>query len=449
MKTRKKIFIAITVILLLVVFTIGAFLVIRYVRNRGEENDNNEQAYTGLELDKNLVSYEEVQPGTFKINVLTDQLGTITRIKISPDGEMMLVSDLAGTVWVFRKEQNSEGIVENDGNFVKQEKPFYKIETGFTGFPNENGLTGIAFGADFSDSKDIFLLYAIDLGKDGAKNRITRISYEEDGSGNLVGTDPVNVFAGAHQIQNGLGVMIQGKPHLLFSLGENYNPPDSKDLTKEAGKIMLIQRDGSDPVGTRPFSGHPKICTKGIRNVYGFDIDLNDPELRVAFLDNGPNLNDRLGYAKLIDPDGELAGGYDFNWDGEDDPITKVVPDINVQSSPNSLLHIWDQTVSPDEVIFYPGKGTIPASDDKTSYALVLLFGQTGTSDNEKGKEILLAKIDRSSFQPKVSFTTLIHRSDKATEFAGNPLGLAYDPVTLKIYFGDLVEGRIYEVEPL
>lgn len=418
-----------------------AIVVVAYIFFGSREGES----YKGLDLDKDFVSYEEVQPDSFDIKVLEDSLGSITRIKITPDSKVMLVTDLAGKVWAFTKEGDS---------FSKQDKPFYEVDTGFTGFPIEKGLTGLAFGADFEQSKDIFLLYMVDT-KDGAKNRVTRITFTEDKSGNFVGEDPEDIFdsnvepVGAHQIQDGVGVMIKGEPHLLFSLGENFRPEDALDLAKESGKLMLIQTDGSDPLGERPYPEYPKVQTIGLRNAYGLNFDPNDSLGRLAIVDNGPVAYDRFLYARVIDQAGEKIGGLNFQWDGTDESLAKSVKDTNTSGSPEAILKMWEETVSANEVIFHPGQGVIPSSTSDTSYALVLLFGMTGTMENERGKELTLAKIENLSSSPAISFTPLIKRREAATDFAGNPLGLAYDPETLKIYFGDIVEGRLYEADPI
>ena len=85
-------------------------------------------------------NYEVVSPFRYKIS-LFDSIPQVVRIRITPDGETMLVGTLAENIYAYRKV---------NGEFVRQEKPFFDPKTGLPGFPpEESGLSGIAFGVGF------------------------------------------------------------------------------------------------------------------------------------------------------------------------------------------------------------------------------------------------------------------------------------------------------------
>lgn len=399
------------------------------------------------------LAYEVHTPYNFKISLLASNLGQISRLRMSPDGTTLLVGTLAENIYAFRKQ---------NGVFVKQEKPFFNPKTNLPGFPpEESGLSGIVFGADFEMSKDLFLLHAARTGQteDGdeiLKNRITRLRVVEHADG-IYGEDPMLIFEGnvssqpSHQIQGGTALVIQGKAHLMFNVGDTIDAQKSHDLSKDAGKVMLIQRDGSNPLGPRPYPESPNVQAVGLRNAYDIVMNPYDPEHRFAIGDTGTDRFDRLLYGKLIDMTGETNGAPDLKWDGTNESLEKPVPDVNLPWSPEMVLHRWDPTQTVNDIVFYPGGvGGIPASNDRASYALLAIWGKTGSTELAPGKEILLATFTGlgSGAQPVATLSPFIVRAEAGRGKIGHPLGVAVDPTTKTIFFGDILEGNLYKVEP-
>ena len=394
-------------------------------------------------------AHYEVAPGyNFRVKVFAENLGQITRIRITPDGKTMLVSTLAENIYAFRKNEQ--------GKFIKQATPFFSLKTGLPGFPpEESGLSGMVLGADFEESGDIFLLHTAMAGEEILKNRITRITFLEKPEG-VFGENPVQIFEGntdselSHQIQGGVGLMIKEKPHLLFNVGDAVNAKQSHDLSKEAGKVILIQRDGSAPLGLRPYPRFPKVQAIGLRNA--FDIALNpfDPLKRFAIGDTGTDRFDRFLYGKIIDLDGKKNNRIDLQWDGSNESLEREVPDTNTSGAPDMALHRWDPTETLDDIVFYPGgAGGIPEANEKESYALLALWGKTGSTELSPGKAIKLGVLSNLDTQPKFELRDFIRRAPAGEGKMGHPLGVGVDPQTKMIYFGDILEGRIYKVEPL
>lgn len=388
----------------------------------------------------------EVLNDNFEVSEFSDVSGQLTRIKITPDGNTMLIATLEGVVFAYEKV---------DGEFELQDEPFFDLKLTFPDTPDyiESGLTGMELGADFSESGDVFLLHAKFTEKEELRNQITRVKFEQSDAG-VFGKSPEKIFesnvlgAQAHQIQDGLGIIYEGKSHLLFTIGEGFHPEYSQDVSKDAGKILLIQSDGTDPLGPRPYPEHPKIQAIGIRNSFDIAINPHDDEGRLAISDTGEIINDRIIYAKVIDLDGEEITPLDFLWDeGKDETLENDVKDENIEGMPNTVLHRFDPAETPLDILFLEGGyAGIPESNEKTSYAIIMTFGQTLSSNNEPGKRIYLATFENLDSEPKLILEDFIKRSDKAMGVEGNPIGLAQDPVSHDIYFGDIIEQKIYKV---
>ena len=404
------------------------------------------KAQAPANIEAPTITYTPVDTKHFRNSLFAEKLGQMTRIRFTPDGDTMLVSTLAENIYAFRREGN---------HFVKQERPFFSLKTGLPGFPpEESGLSGMVLGADFANTGDIFLLYTADAGEEKLKNRITRITFKRDGN-NLIGVNPVLIFEGntlsqpSHQIQGGVGLMINGVGHLLFNIGDAVNGKNSHDLSKEAGKIMLIERDGKAPVGPRPFPQAPKIQAIGLRNAFDLALNPFDPLSRFMLGDTGTDRFDRLIYGKIIDIQNGGGRGLDLEWDGTNDSLKKAIVDTNTSGTPEMVLHRWDPTETVNDVVFYEaGRGGIPQSNDKVSYVLLALWGKTGSTENTPGKKILLGELHTDG-QPRIELSDFIVRSEAGKGKLGHPLGLAVDPKTGDIYFGEILEGNIYKVEPI
>lgn len=373
-------------------------------------------------------------PGS--IRVFDPDVSQISQIDISSDGTLMFVGTLSGTIWVYKK---------TEGTFVRQKNPFFAVDTAQPGFPpQEAGLTGVALGADFESSGDVFLLYSYAQGKKDFRNRITRVTSTVQ-NGEMLGTEPIMIFeantpgASSHQIQDGIGILVNGKPHLFFTVGEGFKAARALDVSLESGKAMLIGRDGSAPEGTRPYPQFPKIQAIGVRNAPG--IARNPASGFIAIADTGPTNYDRLLYGAFVNTQGNNNSAFSLMWDGSEDSLKKSVPDVYSKNR-EMVLHRWAPTETAVNIVFYTND-TLPALPPNQNYVLVTLFGKTGDTSSAFGRKILLGVLDHGATN-RITFQPLIERTPEGKKVLGHPLGLAADPQTNDIYFGDIMEGRIY-----
>ena len=258
-------------------------------------------------------SYQPIGPIPTAVSHI-DDIAQVTNIEITPNGAYMLVATLPGTVWVYHKV---------DGQFRRQQEPFFVVKTAQPGWPpQEAGLTGIALGADFAKSGDVFLFYSFAKEKRSFRNRVMRVKFTKL-LGWVKGTRSTQIFeastpgTGSHQIQDGVGVLVGGVPHVLFTVGEGFVAERALKPEEEAGKVILIQADGNPAVGSRPFANSLKVQAIGVRNAPG--IVLNATNNAIVIADTGPNNYDRLLYGTFYDPTGANDKQLSFHWDGTEE----------------------------------------------------------------------------------------------------------------------------------
>lgn len=372
------------------------------------------------------------------VSIVDSDVAQITQIDMTPDGQYMLIGTLGGTIWVYHRV---------DGVFKRQADPFFELKTSQPGFPpQEAGLTGVVLGADFATSGDVFLNYSFALEKKSFRNRVARVTFTKNGN-RVAGINPQQIFeantpgTGSHQIQDGVGILVAGKPHVLFTVGEGFDGKRALDPEKEAGKVMLIQRDGSAPEGDRPFPESPKIQALGIRNAPA--IGVNPLNGKIAIGDTGPNNYDRFLYGTLYQADGKNIHKLSFNWDGSEESLKKGARDL-YDGYKEMVLYRWAPTETAVNIEFYENSKLLTLKEHQ-QYVLVVLFGRTGEKNNTPGKRIMLGTLEEGA-QNTLSLVPLVDRAAVGEGQLGHPLGLAVDHKTGDVYFGDIMEGRLYKV---
>lgn len=391
--------------------------------------------------------YKVLMKGATLTRIAQD-LGPIVRTEFSPDGRVLLVGRLSGEVLALVRDAADPTV------WQLQADPVVTIATSFPGFPpDENGLSGIAFAADYTTSQEVFFAYTIKLDSGLFRNRVARMKLVET-AGRWSGEDLTDIFeanaptAASHQIQDIEGVLVQEQSHVLFLVGEGFKAERALSLAEEAGKLMLIQRDGQDPLGTRPYPDSPKLQAIGIRNAPDLAINSHDPARRIAIVDTGHDNYDRLIYGKFLDEAGGRLTGLNLGWDGSTESLAADRSDPNSPGTPNTMLYRWDPTETATNVVFHPGKGRIDAATEQEVSIFINLFGRTGLTDTERGRKIVRATLDISQDQPVLSdWEPFVIRSKTGAAELGHPLALELDPVTKNLVFADILEGALYQVE--
>ena len=179
---------------------------------------------------------------------------------------------------------------------------------------------------------------------------------------------------------------------------------------------MLMQIDGSNPMGARPYPRYPKIQAIGVRNVYDLSVYL--PTAEVYFTDNGPEANDRLVIAPLFN-----ANQFDFGWDGT--PASMLTATENGEDKPQYIVDSWPTPVAPVDIIA-----------DSLGRYMVNVFSTPRSATTE----MLLGEKVGDEWE-----TTQIVRPTGAV---GNILGLALSFRSGTLFFGDFKRVRVRQSAP-
>ncbi len=439
MFTRKK---SQSILTLLFVFIAGTFLGCTNSFDPTDVPDVDENA---------PLTYQASTANTFNISKISTAF-IPTRLKITADGQWMFVAQLGGQVLVYKKDGE---------DWTKQETFFYDL--GDLGVQGERGLTGLFFGANFnpeSDNaadRDVFLSYQQSVNGDFL-NRITRVTATFQDT-ELYGTDEDMIYEGpqasaeAHQIQDGIGFMYEGAPHILVSIGDGFETSNALDPSIEGhGKLLLMQRDGSDPLGPRPWPEYPKVAAIGIRNTYGIAMlpESIDDRRRVLGVENGNGVNDRLWFLEVIDFGHEFDEQVSLGYDGSDEADSWIsVLDVNAGFlPPEAVLELLSPIQAPTSVAFHPGGGIIPdAVANSQATFLVACYGKSNSTTNER-KGIYKLEVSNFGNQPGSSFERIIERTPEAEGSQGAPVAMDVDLSTGDIYFADIVTGEINRAVP-
>lgn len=404
------------------------------------------------EIDENApLTYQATTPGSFELTKVSTSF-IPTRIKITSDGQWMFVAQLGGQVLVLKKDGE---------DWIKQETYFYDL--GDLGVQGERGLTGLFFGANFNlesednTERDIFLSYQQKVNGEFL-NRITRVTATMQ-DGELYGMDAKQIYEGpqpsseAHQIQDGISFMYEGAPHFLVAVGDGFETADALNPEIEGhGKLLLMQRDGSNPLGPRPWPEHPKLAAIGVRNTYGISMlpESVDSRRRVLGVENGNGTNDRIWFLEAIDFGHEFDEQVNLGYDGSDESDSWVsVLDVNAGFiKPESVLELITPIHAPTSVAFHPGGGIIPkaVANSQASF-IVACYGKSNSGSNDI-KGIYKLEVSNLGNQPGSNFERIIERLPSAEGSQGAPVAMDVDLSTGDIYFADIVTGEINRAIP-
>lgn len=391
--------------------------------------------------------YEPVYTGSLAISIVDSMLASPTRLKFAPGGQFLLVAQLMGEVVLYKREGEE---------WRRQQQPFVTLpDLNVTG---ERGATGLFFGAEFDpaaadpEKRDVFITYQQFM-EGRFVDRIARLTFtEQDGA--YIGTDALVIYEGpepsgpAHQVQDGMGFLYEGAPHILVAFGDAFKQDAAQDPAMEnRGKMLLMQREGSPPLGTRPYPEQPLVQAVGLRNPYG--MLMLPPELdarrRVLGMENGHVEFDRMWLLEAVDFGHEEDAPVNLGWSGSDtDASWLSVPDANAPThiKPEAVLKTLHHKHSPNGVTLHPGKGIIPVPSPGRAVFLVTCLGDFRTTQTEF-KLVLLGIIDNLTNQPGLTLIPIIRRSEEFRGQYGSPLDVAADPLTGDIFFIDIIRGEL------
>ena len=398
-----------------------------------------------------IVAYEAIDATALRVERVATGVISPTRIAFSPDGAFMLVTQLTGEVLLFTREEGN--------SWKQQEQPYFTAAP--LGVKGERGMTSVFFSHAFNASsnkeedKDIFFTFQI-YSEDRAQfvNRVVRTTFTKQ-DGVRIASNPVVIYEGAqpaapaHQVQEGISFSYEGAPHILVIFSDAFSPAASTNLAANSiGKMLLMQRDGTDPLGPRPWPKYPKTQSIGIRNPYSISMlpKQVDPLRRIMGVENGNLGLDRIWLLELIDFGHEVDAKMNLGWKGDDLAPTWI--SVEDQNSPTPIknegvLVTLPHGYSPNGLDFHPGKGMFPPQKEGETTVLVSYLGRFRSTDTEY-KGIAAGTLTNLSNQAGLELQPIIQRTAESEKQYGSPLDVVVDPITKDIYFGDIIRGEIY-----
>ncbi len=387
------------------------------------------------------------------VDVIDCNLALPSRLRLSPDGQWLFLTQLRGTTYVYQRQ--TEG-------WDFQEASFFDL--GDLGVVNEAGLTSIALAPGFDPEspersrREVFLSYQTRT-DNGNVNRISRVVAGMD-AGNLVGTDPEVIWTGtgptgdAHQVQDVHAFEMRGRAHLLALVGDGNEPSSAADPSTDAGSVVLMQRDGSDPLGARAWPDFPKRQAIGVRNAYSMVMLAPevDPRQGIVAVENGNSSNDRAWLKRLVDIEGARALPHDLGYRGSDTEASFTqTPDISsvggVGQARNSVFRLFSPPVAPTGLALHPGGGPIAPSDVSGASLVVGLFGETGATEvNERNGLGYLRVTNIGGAALQSTFELMLARRPETAGAVHHPVAVEVDPSDGTTYFADIITGSLYRV---
>lgn len=227
-----------------------------------------------------LVAAERVidsSAGAVAIERIAEGLVEPWAVGFLPD-DGYLVTERAGRLWHF----DAEGTRQE----VQGPPQVHAVGQG--------GLLDVLVAADFADSREVFLSYAVS--QDGGTGTALGVGRLSQDASRL--TEFRQIFESAPGWSGGrhFGSRIAEGPqgHLFLSIGDRGSMETAQDRSNHNGTIIRINRDGSVPVDN-PFvddpEARPEIWSWGHRNPQGLDFD-NDG--RLWSNEHGPRGGDEL-----------------------------------------------------------------------------------------------------------------------------------------------------------
>ncbi|HET7538249.1 MAG TPA: PQQ-dependent sugar dehydrogenase [Polyangiaceae bacterium] len=218
---------------------------------------------------------------------------------------------------------------------------------------DQGGLLDVALGAEFSQSKLVYLSYYEP--REGG-NGLTVVRARLVGGSRPKLEPPQVIFRMQPTLDStkhaGGRLLFASDGSLFITLGERSileGRVQARDLNSDLGKIVRIMPDGSIPKDN-PFIAHPdarpEIWTLGHRNVLGAALDA---QKRLWVAEMGPRGGDELN---LIEPGKDYGWptiGYGEEYSGE--PIHERAQAAGLQQP----VYYWDPVISPAALTIYSG----------------------------------------------------------------------------------------------
>lgn len=298
-------------------------------------------------IDKEL----QTVPEHFFNQLLAEDLNQPTAMAFLPDGRV-LVAEKAGVLRI--------------GN--PQAAPMVSsvyLQLADVEFASERGLLDVVVDPEFATTRAIYVYYSrVSTGK----FRVARFTHVENSGGltsranltseTLIWTDTDNVSSCCHY---GGSLSVGPDNKLYLAIGDKFVGTNAPDLTKAAGKLLRMNKDGSTPNGADGFPPNPyvngpnydKIWAYGLRNPFraSWDMGPGAGAGRLLIGEVGGNESKSWEDLHLATAQGSFAGS-NFGWpDCEGVPPFTDFPTCNAAGHRQPIFAYKHGTLSYDAAI--------------------------------------------------------------------------------------------------
>lgn len=213
----------------------------------------------------------------------------------------------------------------------------------------QGGLLDVALAPDFGTSRTIY--FSFSEPREGGRNGTTvaraRLA-ETDRSARLENVQVIfrQLPSFDANVHFGSRIVIARDGKLFVTLGERFQMKFAQDLSRDWGKVVRINPDGSIP-DDNPFVGRPnarpEIWSYGHRNPQAAGLHPETGELWIV--DHGPRGGDEVNVVRK---------GLNYGW-----PVINYGVHYSGQRIPHSRegmeqpLYYWDPSIAPSGMTFY------------------------------------------------------------------------------------------------
>jgi len=317
-------------------------------------------------------------PVTLKADPVKTGLDNPAGFTFLPDGRILYGERSTGRVMVLNRATGNLSVMYTITNVRSN---------------GEQGLLGLAVDPGWP-AKPFIYAYATRQ-TTSLQNQILKIKVEGGKGVSQKVIWRLNTTAGTYHDGGHIDFGPDGK--LYAVVGEGHNSANAQDLTKDAGKVLRMNRNGSAPKDN-PFDDS-LIFTYGLRNSFGFSFDPQSGTLWET--ENGPECVDEINVEQAGENHAwgshETCSGTDPTNTNQDGPDPRVLP-----------LRWFTPTIAPTGLAFCEGCGIPKASG-------TLFFGANNTGEIRQ-IELTADRKDVASMSVVLDFSSAVFSMQAAPD---------------------------------
>ncbi|HWR36588.1 MAG TPA: PQQ-dependent sugar dehydrogenase [Clostridia bacterium] len=216
----------------------------------------------------------------------------------------------------------------------------------------EAGMLGLELDRSFASNHFLYIFYCLTTG--GVHCRVSR--FTESNNSIAPGSEQVLIETAAGPHHEAGRIKIGPDGLLYVAVGDVFDPQTAQDLTRNEGKILRMNVDGSAAAGN-PFPENPFVYTLGHRDPQGLAFDSSG---QLYSTEHGPISNDEVNI---------INAGKNYGW-------PTCIGRCNDPRFVDPIKLFSPETAAPSGATFYNGSA-IPQWNGSLLFATLGLAGNT------------------------------------------------------------------------